>query len=174
MGTIHSHRRGPEHEGDRLSFNEADGQGGEVSDDGKTRLGPKSYTPRVSPTSSHPRVDDLTLTPSSTAASLPPTQQGRYFLLPISNCHRHRDLNPQSQLTSTSSCRSSLPTPLQEKKKGRKSLGRGAHGQTSGDSEFEADNGITGIVTLEVHGATDLPRDSETVSCLNPSQRTAC
>ncbi|KAF8493786.1 hypothetical protein F5888DRAFT_1636520 [Russula emetica] len=73
---------GPEYEDDGLSSDEADGQEGEASDD-EDEIEPKSsaldesnvFTPQAQ--SSSP---NLTPTPSPTAASLPPTQQGRHFL----------------------------------------------------------------------------------------------
>ena len=166
IGTIRSHQHGPEYEDDGLSSDEADGQEGEASDD-ENEIEPKSsppdepnvFTPRA-----HSSSPDLTPTPSPTAASLPPTQQGRHFLPSIPKILTRRPVRrtgtpsdtsstPQSQSSSTS--RSSLPTPTPGK---RKKIPGPWHGQTSGDFELEADNDIMGIVMLEIHGATDLPR----------------
>jgi phosphatidylserine decarboxylase len=167
IGTIRSNQQGPEYEDDGLSSDEADGQEGEASDD-ENEIEPKSsipdesnaFTPR-----DHSSSPDLTPTPSPTAASLPPTQHGKYFLPSIPKILTRRPVrrtgtpsdtssSPQSQ--STSSLRqSSRPTPTPGK---RKKIPGPWHGQTSGDFEFEADNDIMGIVMLEIHSATDLPR----------------
>jgi phosphatidylserine decarboxylase len=175
IGTIRSHQHGPEYEDDGLSSDEADGQEGEASDD-ENEIEPKSSTPdesNVFTPRTHSSSPDLTPTPSPTAASLPPTQQGRYFLPSIPKILTRRPVrrtgtpsdtssSPQSQSTSTS--RSSLPTPLREK--GRKFLGRGMGRR---------------VATLSLRQTTTLwalscsrsivrrtSPDSETVSCLNP------
>jgi phosphatidylserine decarboxylase len=166
IGTIRSHQHGPEYEDDGLSSDEADGQEGEASDD-ENEIEPKSSTPdesNVFTPRTHSSSPDLTPTPSPTAASPPPTQQGRHFLPSIPKILTRRPVrrtgtpsdtssSPQSQSTSTS--RSSLPTPAPGK---RKKIPGPWHGQTSGDFELEADNDIMGIVMLEIHSATDLPR----------------
>ena len=168
IGTIRSYQHGPEYEDDGLSSDEADGQDNEASDDEDgTEL--KSSTPDESTVFTPPAHSsslDLTPTPSPTAASLPPTQQARYFLPLMPKILTRRavrrrtgtpsDTSSSSQPQSTSSSRqSSLPTPIPAK---RKKIPGPWHGQTSGGFELEADDDIMGIVMLEIHGATDLPR----------------
>ncbi|KAF8502350.1 hypothetical protein F5888DRAFT_1871885 [Russula emetica] len=82
IGTIRSHQHGPEYEDDGLSSDEADGQEGEALDD-EDEIEPKSSAPdesNVFTPQAQSSSPDLTPTPSPTAASLPPTQQGRHFL----------------------------------------------------------------------------------------------
>lgn len=167
IGTIRSHQNGPEYEDDGLSSDEADGQEGEASDD-EDEIEPKSSTPDESNAftpRAHSSSPDLTPTPSPTAASLPPTQQARYTLPSIPKILTRRPVrrtgtpsdtssSPQSQSTS-SSRQSSLPTPAPGK---RRKIPGPWNGQTSGGFELEADNDVMGIVMLEIHSATDLPR----------------
>jgi phosphatidylserine decarboxylase len=167
IGTIRSHQHGPEYEDDGLSSDEADGQEGEVSDD-DDEAEPKSSTPddsNVFTPRSFSSSPDLTPTPSPTAASQPPTQQARYFLPSIPKILTRRPVrsastpldtlpSPQSQSTSTSRL-SSVSAPTARR---RKKIPGPWHGQKSGTFELEADNDIVGIVMLEIHSATDLPR----------------
>jgi phosphatidylserine decarboxylase len=165
IGTIRSNQHGPEYEDDGLSSDDADGQDGEASDDDdETDL--KSSTPddsNVFTPQSH-SSPDLTPTPSPTAASLPPAQQARYFLPSIPKILTRRPVrrtnpppdtspSPQAQPTSTSRL-SSVATPTARRKK----IPGPWHGHKSGAFELEADNDIVGIVMLEIHSATDLPR----------------
>ena len=165
IGTIRSNQQGPEYEDDGLSSDDADGQDGEASDDDdETDL--KSSTPddsNVFTPQSH-SSPDLTPTPSPTAASLPPAQQARYFLPSIPKILTRRPVrrtnpppdtspSPQAQPTSTSRL-SSVATPTARRKK----IPGPWHGHKSGAFELEADNDIVGIVMLEIHSATDLPR----------------
>ncbi|KAH9986068.1 phosphatidylserine decarboxylase-domain-containing protein [Russula vinacea] len=157
--------QGIEYEDDGLSSDDADGQDGEASDDDdETDL--KSSTPddsNVFTPQSH-SSPDLTPTPSPTAASLPPAQQARYFLPSIPKILTRRPVrrtnpppdtspSPQAQPTSTSRL-SSVATPTARRKK----IPGPWHGHKSGAFELEADNDIVGIVMLEIHSATDLPR----------------
>ena len=166
IGTIRSHQHGPAYEDDGLSSDDADGQDGEASDD-DDETEPKSSTPddsNVFTPRSHSSSPDLTPTPSPTAASLPPAQQARHFLPSIpkiltrrpvrrTNAPPDTPLSPQVQPTSTSRL-SSVATPPARRKK----IPGPWHGQKSGAFELEADNDILGIVMLEIHSATDLPR----------------
>jgi phosphatidylserine decarboxylase len=166
IGTIRSHQHGPEYEDDGLSSDEADGQEGEASDDeNENEIELKSSTPdesNVFTPQAHSSSPDLTPTPSPTAASRPPIQQGRYFssipkILTRRPVRRttpsDTSSSPQSQSTS-SSRQSSLPTATPKRKK----IPGPWHGQTSAGFELEADNDVMGIVMLEIHSATDLPR----------------
>lgn len=169
IGTIRSYQHGPEYEDDGLSSDEADGQDGEEASDDEDEIELKSSTPDESTVftpPAHSSSPDLTPTPSPTAASLPPTQQARYFLPSIPKILTRRpvrrrtdtpsDTSSSSQPLSTSSSRqSSLPTPTPGK---RKKIPGPWHGQTSGGFELEADDDVMGIVMLEIHSATDLPR----------------
>jgi phosphatidylserine decarboxylase len=178
IGTIRSHQHGPEYEDDGLS-SDADG---EVSDDedeielkSSIPVDPNLFAPR-----DHSSSPDLTPTPSPTAASLPPTQQSRHFLPSIPKILTRRPVlvqrtstpsdtspSPQSQSTSTSR-QSSLATPMPGK---RKKIPGPWHGQKSDTFEFEADNDIVGIVMLEIHSATDLPRLPNSKSFEPPTHR---
>ncbi|KAF8486476.1 phosphatidylserine decarboxylase-domain-containing protein [Russula ochroleuca] len=166
IGTIRSHQHGPEYEDDGLSSDDADGQDGEASDD-EDETEPKSSTPddlNVFTPQSQSSSPDLTPTPSPTAASLSPAQQARYFLPSIPKILTRRPVrrtsappdtspSPQAQPTSTSRL-SSVTTPTARRKK----IPGPWNGQKSGAFELEADNDIVGIVMLEIHSATDLPR----------------
>jgi hypothetical protein len=167
IGTIRSHQHGPEYEDDGLSSDDADGQEGEASDE-DDEAEPKSSTPddsKVFTSRSLSSSPDLTPTPSPTTPSLPPSQQARYFLPSIPKILTRRPVrrsstppdtlpSPQSQSTSTSR-QSSVATPIAGR---RKKIPGPWHGRKSGAFELEADNDIVGIVMLEIHGATDLPR----------------
>jgi len=152
-----------EFEDDGLSSDDVDGQEGEASDD-EDGIEPKSFTPgkhNVFAPRAHLSSSDLTPTPSPTATSLPPTQQAKYFLPSIPKiltrcpvCHttlptRDRALNPnRPRPCANRASRPRLP------EKGRKVLGCGMDRQVAGLSL--TDNGIMGIVMLEIHSATDL------------------
>ena len=166
FGTIRSHQRGPEYEDDGLSSDEADGQDGEASeDDDETE--PKVSTPDDSDIltpRSFSSSPDLTPTPSPTAASLPPTHHARSFLpsipkiltrRPVRRTSAPPDSSPSPQSQSSSSSRlSSVVTPTTRRKK----IPGLWQGQKSGTFELDAENDIVGIVMLEIHSATDLPR----------------
>ncbi len=179
IGTIRSHQHGPEYEDDGLS-SDADGQEGEASDD-EDEIEPKSSTPddpNLFIPRDHSSSPDLTPTPSPTAASLPPTQQSRYFLpsipkiltrRPVGRTGTPSDTSPSPQSQSTSSSRhSSFATSMPGK---RKKIPGPWHGQKSGTFELEADNDIVGIVMLEIHSATDLPRLRNSKSFEPPTHR---
>jgi phosphatidylserine decarboxylase len=168
IGTTRSHQHGPEYEDDGLSSDEADGQESEASDD-ENKIERKSSTPDESnvftPPRAHSSSPDLTPTRSPTAASLPPTQQGRYFLPSIPKIFTRRPVrrtgtpsdtssSPQSHSTPHSR-QSNFPTPTPGR---RKQIPGPRHGQKSGGFELEADNDIVGIVMIEIHSATDLPQ----------------
>jgi phosphatidylserine decarboxylase len=106
---------------------------------------------------------DLTPTPSPTAASLPPPQSTRYFLPSIPKILSRRSPQPTTtppdtaaSTPSQSSSRQSSGTPATGGK--RKKIPGPWSGQKNEAFELEADNDIVGIVMLEIHGATDLPR----------------
>jgi phosphatidylserine decarboxylase len=165
IGTIRSHQSGPEYEDDGLSSDEADGQECEASDN-EDETEPKPSTIGDSnvfaaePRSASP---DLTPTPSPTAASLPPPQSTRYFLPSIPKILSRRSPQPTAtppdtaaSTPSQSSSRQSSGTPATGGK--RKKIPGPWSGQKNEAFELEADNDIVGIVMLEIHGATDLPR----------------
>lgn len=162
IGTIRSHQSGPEYEDDGLSSDEAEG---EDEDEDETEL--KSSTPDRSstfaevPRSSSP---DLTPTPSPTVVSLPSPQPARGFKKPSIPKILTRRASPSITSSDTavgsasqSSSRQSTLTTASTGSK-RKVIPSRWQGQKSGAFELDAANDIVGIVMLEIHGATDLPR----------------
>ncbi|KAH9992210.1 phosphatidylserine decarboxylase-domain-containing protein [Russula compacta] len=166
IGTIRSHQSGPEYEDDGLSSDEADGQESETEDDGH-ETEPGSSTPDDSKAfkgRSRSSSPGLTPTPSPTTVSLPPPHHARYFpsipKILTRRAARPATTTPEStpslQSQSSSSSRlSSVATPTAGK---RKMIPSPWQGQKNNTFELGADNDIMGIVMLEIHGATDLPR----------------
>lgn len=159
IGTIRSHQNGPEYEDDGLSSDEADGQDGSASDyeddvDPKTAVpdGEGVFVPGA-------RSSSPDLTPSTpTAPTVPPAPSGRSFLPSIPKILIRRSPQPQASLPESiaaSTSQSSVATKTGGKKK---RLPGSWSGQKSNSYEFDADNDIVGIVMLEIHGASDLPR----------------
>ena len=165
IGTIRSYQNGPEYEDDGLSSDEAEGQDGSASDD-EDDAEPKTATPDAEGVFiqglSPPSPDLTPVTP--TAPSVPPTQPGRYFLPSIPKILTRRSAQPPASASTGSaastpphsaSLRSNVATTTGGKKK---RLPGPWSGQKSDPFEFDADNDIVGIVMLEIHGASDLPR----------------
>ena len=159
IGTIRSHQHGPEYEDDGLSSDEADGQDGSASDyeddtDPKTAMpdGEGVFVPGA-------RSSSPDLTPATpTAPTVPPAHSGRSFLPSIPKILIRRSPQPTASVPAsitTSSSQSSVSTKTGGKKK---RLPGSWSGQKSDSYEFDADNDIVGIVMLEIHGASDLPR----------------
>jgi len=165
IGTIRSHQTGPEDEDDGLSSDEVDDQEDDASDD-EDEAEPKSSTPDDSNAfaeRSRSSSPGSTPTPSPTAASLPLARQARYFLPSIPKILAWRPAqsgsSPSDSATSTPSQSSPhLSTVASPKTGKRKRIPGPWHGQKGGAYELEADNDIVGIVMLEIHSATDLPR----------------
>jgi phosphatidylserine decarboxylase len=164
IGTIRSHQQGPEYEDDGLSSDEAEGQDGSASDDEDdaelktaTPDGEGVFVPGAR--SSSPELTPVT----PTAPSVPPAQPGRFFLPSIPKILIRRSPQPPASVPTSiaastpqsSSSRSSVATTTGGKKK---RLPGSWSGQKSNSYEFDADNDIVGIVMLEIHGASDLPR----------------
>ena len=168
IGTIRSHQQGPEYEDDGLSSDEADGQEGEASDD-ENEIEPKSSTPDESNAFTPPaRSSSLRFDPNPFPyCCISASHPTREVLLTIdpedshtapSATYRHpfgHVIEPSIPVDLELSRQSSRPTPTPGK---RKKIPGPWQGQTSGDFELEADNDIMGIVMLEIHSATDLPR----------------
>ncbi|KAI0245970.1 phosphatidylserine decarboxylase-domain-containing protein [Lactifluus subvellereus] len=165
IGTIRSYQTGPEYEDDGLSSDEAEGQECEADED-EDETEPKTSTPdRFSAFVDDPRSSspDLTPTPSPTAVSLPSAQQGRGFKKPsipkiltrraASSTTSDAALSGPSQSSSRQSTTMTATTGSK-----RKGIPSRWQGQKSGAFELDAANDIVGIVMLEIHGATDLPR----------------
>jgi phosphatidylserine decarboxylase len=170
IGTIRSYQTGPEYEDDGLSSDEADDQEGEASDD-EDETEPKSSTTDDSNAfaeTSRSSSPDLTPTPSPTTVTLPPTHPARHYLPSIPKILTWRSPRSTSSPSSSAASTPSLPSTRQSsfasetsgkaKAGRRKKLPGPWHGQKGGAYELEADNDIVGIVMLEIHGATDLPR----------------
>ena len=164
IGTIRSHQHGPEYEDDGLSSDE--GQDGSTSDD-EDDAEPKTATPSgdglfvPGDRSASPEFTSTTPTPPSVTPTLP----GRSFLPSIPKLRIRRSAQPPASADSSStsiaastpqsSSRSSVATPGGGKKK---RLPGPWNGQKSDSYQFDAGNDIVGIVMLEIHGASDLPR----------------
>ncbi|KAN0126296.1 Phosphatidylserine decarboxylase domain containing protein [Lactarius tabidus] len=165
IGTIRSHQHGPEYEDDGLSSDEAEGPDGSASDyedDAEQKTATPDDGEGVFVPGARSSSPDLTpVTP--TAPSAPPAHSGRSFLPSIPKIRIRRSPQPPASVPTSiaantpqsSSSQSSVATTTGGKKK---RLPGSWSGQKSNSYEFDADNDIVGIVMLEIHGATDLPR----------------
>lgn len=166
IGTIRSNQSGSEYEDDGLSSDEAECQDGSASDD-EDDAEPKTATPDrdgIFVPGYRLTLPDLTPVTATPPSVPPPAQPGRSFRPSIPKILSRRSTqSPASSSTvivantpsQSSSSRSSVATTTGGKKK---RLPGPWSGQKSGAFEFDADNDIVGIVMLEIHGASDLPR----------------
>ena len=147
---------------DEVSSDEAEGQDGSAADD-EDDAEPKTAMPDdddLVPGGGSPSLDATPTTP--TPPSVPSTPSGRSFLPSIPKIRIRRSAQAAQPPTSASSSaastpqsQSSVPTATGGKKK---RLPGPWSGQKSESYELDAENDIAGIVMLEIHGATDLPR----------------
>lgn len=190
IGTLRSHQHGPEFEDDGgISSDEGDNS---EDEDEEPNLPPLSQI-YIPPLTSSPQVIEQiaqpeplrpqvhsTLTPTTPTANLTPrtpvTAKPGSPGLNISRILRRPTPSRASSVdNATSSSGSVLAPPLQQRSTssgtstaaGKKNkFRRSWSNQKKADYNFSTKNDIQGIVMLEIHGATDLPRLKNSASIL--------
>jgi len=156
IGTIRSNQQAPEYDDDGLSSDEAECPDGSASDDEDDA---ELKAPDMEGVFLAPDLTPATPTPPSGTGwkirpSIPKILTRRSAQPPASPSIN--DNTPSTTPPQSRSRRSSVTTATTGGKKKR--LAGPWQGRKSGAYEFDADNDIAGIVMLEIHGATDLPK----------------
>ncbi|KAI9511934.1 phosphatidylserine decarboxylase-domain-containing protein [Russula earlei] len=157
IGTIRSHQTGPEYEDDGLSSDEP---GEDEDEEDETEPKPTTpHDPNVFPETGRSPSPDLTPTPSPIAVARPPAQLAKHFRPSIPKILTRRSAQPSDTGASSQFQSSSLQLSLATPTPGRRKKIPGPWNDQKHDAyELEAENDVVGIVMLEIHGATDLPR----------------